>query len=165
MLFLVFLGIFSWGIIILGVILGIIKFVQQEKFKQHTLNSYVLYYKDFENGWIRATGSGKYGNRDGFKYRDRPGCYVITIYTNPVTDGIWKNYENIYIGQSVRVYQRVHNHFTGKGNGDVYADIKYGKWVYVRFIMCDEYELNDKEIELIALFNATKSYNKTRGGK
>ena len=50
------------------------------------------------------------------------------------------------------------------GNGDIYADIKYGKWVYVRFVRCEEHEMNDKEIELVATFNATKSYNKTQGG-
>lgn len=161
---LVILGIFLWGSIILGVILGIIKCVQQEKFKKHILNSDVLYYKDFEKGWLSMSGNAKSGVRDGFKYRDRSGCYAITIYDNPVTDGDWENYENIYIGQSVRVYQRVHNHFNGKGNGDVYADIKYGKWVYVRFVLCEEHEMNDMEMKLIAMFDATKSYNKTKGG-
>lgn len=137
---------------------------QQEKFKKHILNSNILLYKDFEKCWISMSGNGKSGNRDGFKYQDRPGCYVITIHKERVTDGNWKKYENIYIGQSVRVYQRVHNHFNGKGNGDVYADIKYGKWVYVRFVLCDVHEMNDKERELIAMFDATRSYNKTRGG-
>jgi hypothetical protein len=110
------------------------------------------------------SGQGRYGNRDGFKYQDGSGCYVITIYRKPVKNNSWKTYENVYVGQSTNVYQRVHNHFNGKGNGDVYADIKCGKWVYVSFVRCEEYELNDMEIKLIFIFNATESYNKTRGG-
>ena len=39
--------------------------------------------------------------------------------------------------------KRVHSHFNGKGNGDVYADIKYGK--YVQFYPCGKNELNKIE--------------------
>lgn len=138
--------------------------IRRGKIKKDTYNSSFVYYKDFEKYWLSMTGTGRYGNRDGFKYQDGSGCYIITVYPTRVTDGKWKNYENVYVGQSKCVYQRVHNHFNGKGNGDVYADIKYGKWVYVSFVRCEEYELNQKEIELISIFNATRSYNKTRGG-
>ena len=31
-----------------------------------------------------------------------------------------------YVGQGKDVFNRVNSHFTGKGNGDVYADYKYG---------------------------------------
>lgn len=34
------------------------------------------------------------------------------------------------------MYKRVYNHLTGHGSGDVYADVKYGKYVYVKFIAC-----------------------------
>jgi hypothetical protein len=127
-------------------------------------NKTFIYYEDFESRWIISSGRGKYGTSNGFKYQDGPGCYVITVYSHPVTDDNWNNYEDIYIGQSVNVCQRVHNHFNGKGNGDVYADIKYGKYVYVHFVMCQESEMNDVEKRLIRAFNATKSYNKTCGG-
>ena len=148
----------------ISILVSISKHKQQEKIKETVYRGSFIYYKDFERCWLSATGTGKYGNRDGFKYQDGSGCYIITVYSNRVTDGNWKKYENVYIGQSKHVCQRVHNHFNGKGNGDVYADIKYGKWVYVSFVRCEEYEMNDKEIELISVFNATKSYNKTRGG-
>lgn len=137
---------------------------RKKKIREDIYSSSFLYYKDFEQRWLSATGTGKYGERNGFKYQDGSGCYIITIYTRPVTNGDWSKYENVYVGQSKHVCQRVHNHFNGKGNGDVYADIKYGKWVYVSFVRCEEHEMNAKEIELISLFNATKSYNKTRGG-
>lgn len=104
----------------------------------------------------------KYGS--GLKYEDEPGCYVILVFEKPVANKDYSNYRDVYVGQSVKMYQRVRNHFSGKGNGDVYADIKYGKYVYVRFFPCGEEVLNTKEKELIALFDATNSYNKTSGG-
>ena len=35
-----------------------------------------------------------------------------------------------YVGKGQNVMNRVNNHFTGKGNGDVYADYKYGSIGY-----------------------------------
>jgi hypothetical protein len=40
-----------------------------------------------------------------------------------------------YIGKSTNVFIRINSHFTGKGNGDIYADWKYGdsfkiKWFH-----------------------------------
>ncbi|MEE0859767.1 MAG: GIY-YIG nuclease family protein [Acutalibacteraceae bacterium] len=121
-----------------------------------------IYYKDFEENWI-IEKSGKKGTA-GYKYNDRPGCYVITVYDDYVTGNNYSKYENIYIGQSVNICQRVHNHFTGKGKGDIYADIKYGKHVYVRLVPCGKKEMNNMEKQLIKAFNATKSYNATKGG-
>ena len=122
-----------------------------------------LYYKDFENRWI-ISSARKYGRGNGFKYQDGPGCYVITIYDHPIEYGEVDDYENVYVGQSVNMCQRVHAHFNGKGNGDVYADIKYGKWVYVSLVPCEKQDMNRVEKELIAAFHATDSYNRTRGG-
>lgn len=98
---------------------------------------------------------------------DRSGCYVISIYDKKPSDKEvrqCKNYDEIYIGQSINVYRRVRNHLTGHGNGDVYADLKYGKFVYVRFVFCSKAHLNRIEKDLISRFNATKSYNRTGGG-
>lgn len=120
-----------------------------------------MHYTKFEQDWI-------IDRRDkaqaGYKYNDRPGCYIIMIFDKPVHGKRFRNYENIYIGQSVNVCQRVHNHFNGKGNGDVYADIKYGKEAYVRIVPCKAKRLNDMETALIEAFSATDSYNKTKGG-
>ena len=142
----------------------IYKHTEQEKIKKGIYNGSFIYYKDFEKRWLSMSGAGRSGSRDGFKYKDYSGCYIITIYRHQVTNGNWKSYENVYVGQSHHIHQRVHNHFNGRGNGNVYADIQRGKWVYVSFVKCEEYEMNSKEIELIALFDATNSYNKTRGG-
>lgn len=113
----------------------------------------------FEQDWIIDEKE-----RLGYKYCDLPGCYVILIYDKPVRGKRFRKWENVYIGQSVNVFQRVHNHFNGKGNGDVYADIKYGKYAYVRIVPVKAKRLNEMEIALIGAFSATDSYNKTKGG-
>lgn len=115
---------------------------------------------DFEKNWIVSGGE----NPVGYKYADFSGCYVIMIFEAPVRGKRFYNYENIYIGQSVNVCQRVHNHFNGKGKGDIYADIKYGKYAYVRIVPVKAKWLNDMETALIDAFSATDSYNKTKGG-
>ncbi len=120
-----------------------------------------IHYTDFEENWRTED---KDGNRTGYKYNDFSGCYVIMIFKHKVHFGRFKGYDNIYIGQSVNVCQRVHNHFCGKGKGDVYADIKYGMEAYVRIIPCKVKKLNKTEKKLIEEFHATDSYNKTRGG-
>lgn len=116
-------------------------------------------YERFEENWIIDEIE-----RLGYKYNDFSGCYVILIFNKPVRGKRFWGWENIYIGQSVNVCQRVHNHFNGKGKGDVYADIKYGKYAYVRIIPVKVKRLNDMETALIAAFSATDSYNKTKGG-
>lgn len=120
-----------------------------------------MHYTKFEQDWIIDRRDNA---QAGYKYNDRPGCYIIMIFDKPVHGKRFRNYENIYIGQSVNVCQRVHNHFNGKGNGDVYADIKYGKEAYVRIVPCKAKRLNDMETALIEAFSATDSYNKTKGG-
>lgn len=113
----------------------------------------------FEENWIKEGQKN-----EGYKYNDRPGCYVILVFGKPVRGKNFEGYENVYVGQSVKVHQRVHNHFTGHGNGDVYADKKNGKYLYVRFVYSDRYSLNDNEVRLIDLYNAQESYNRTAGG-
>ena len=91
---------------------------------------------------------------------DQPGCYVIV--TSPSPDG--KAYENVYVGQSLYVCSRVRNHLTGHGNGDVYADVRNGKPVFVKIVPCPAQQMNALEKKLIKAFNATSSYNNTAGG-
>ena len=114
-----------------------------------------VFYKEILNG-------GKI-----YAKKSESGCYIITIYNRkPFESSVNKNkrYSEIYVGQSVNIYKRVKNHLTGHGNGDVYADVREGKYVYIRFMPCPEAKMNKLEKSLISLFNATKSYNKTRGG-
>ena len=101
--------------------------------------------------------SANYGN-------DRPGVYIILLYEPDQRDLTTRNYSDVYVGQSLTVYHRIRQHFTGHGNGDVYADIKYGKPAYVKIVFCEEQKLNSLEKKYIAEYNATNSYNSTKGG-
>ena len=74
-----------------------------------------------------------------------------------------------YVGQGKNVFQRVNAHFTGHGNGDVYADYKYGDSFTIKMIRLDGsgYDsLNDLERNTIKVYNAySNGYNKTRGNR
>lgn len=117
-------------------------------------------------------GGGEFISADRFvrDYQTRyasdgsPGCYVILVFDEPVRNDSWSEYSRSYVGQSVSVYKRVYGHLTGKGNGDVYADFRDGKNVYVSIVKCSRAELNSKEKELIAAFDSGRSYNRTSGG-
>ena len=74
-----------------------------------------------------------------------------------------------YIGQAKQILNRVNSHFTGKGNGDVYADYKYGDEFTIKMISLENsgYKtLNELEKNTIMTYNAfSKGYNKTRGNR
>lgn len=75
--------------------------------------------------------------------------------------------DKYYVGQSKNVMSRVNNHFTGKGNGDVYADYKYGDEFKINFIdlrNSSYSNLDTLEAFVIKKYNAyDDGYNKTRG--
>ncbi len=78
--------------------------------------------------------------------------------------------KNMYfVGQGVRVLTRINNHFTGRGNGDVYADYKYGDNFTIKIIPLERSgfnTLNELERNTISTYNAYgKGYNKTRGNR
>ena len=72
-----------------------------------------------------------------------------------------------YVGQSVRVKQRVSSHLSGRGNGDVYADYKYGDEFTVKLVPLNKSgfgTLDELEQYMIKTFNSySLGYNKTRG--
>ena len=74
-----------------------------------------------------------------------------------------------YVGQGKKVFQRVNNHFTGHGNGDVYADYKYGDDFTIKMIALETSgfkTLNELERNTIMTYNAySRGYNKTKGNK
>lgn len=75
--------------------------------------------------------------------------------------------DKYYVGQAQKIFNRVNQHFTGKGNGDIYADYKYGDKFTIRFIKLSESgfrSLDDLEHSAILTYNAyKKGYNKNRG--
>ena len=72
-----------------------------------------------------------------------------------------------YVGQAKRLYFRVWQHMTGHGNGDVYADYKYGNRFIIRFVTLSESGCDDLDMlerNMIQYYNAfTTGYNKTIG--
>ena len=74
-----------------------------------------------------------------------------------------------YVGQGHNVFSRVKQHFAGRGNGDVYADYKYGDRFTVQILPFQNSgfsSLNEMERKIIALYDAYYSgYNKTRGNR
>ena len=88
-------------------------------------------------------------------------------------DGVYILYNQTknmyYIGQSIGLMNRVNNHFTGKGNGDVYADYKYGDKFTIKMLSLKNSgysNLNDLERDTIQAYSLhSKLYNKTKGNK
>ena len=74
-----------------------------------------------------------------------------------------------YVGQGQKVLNRVNAHFTGHGNGDVYADYKYGDIFTIRIIGLENSgyaTLNELERNTIMTYNSVaQGYNKTRGNR
>lgn len=72
-----------------------------------------------------------------------------------------------YVGQAKKIFDRVNSHFTGSGNGDVYADFKYGDKWEIQMIDLNQSgysTLNHLERECIETYNAfDNGYNRTRG--
>ena len=86
---------------------------------------------------------------------ENSGVYVILNLTKNL----------YYVGQSKNVLKRVKSHLTGSGNGDVYADFKYGDNFEVTIHNCSIIDLNNIERTFISKYNASGSngYNKNNG--
>lgn len=88
---------------------------------------------------------------------DIVGCYVIFNESKNM----------FYVGQAKRLFFRVNQHFTGHGNGDVYADYKYGNYFRISIIPLANSGFNDLDLlerTLISQYDAYNSgYNKTGG--
>ncbi|MBQ3275685.1 MAG: GIY-YIG nuclease family protein [Oscillospiraceae bacterium] len=74
-----------------------------------------------------------------------------------------------YVGQAQAVLSRINQHLTGHGNGDVYADYKFGdkfSITSVRLKGSGFKTLNELERHAISIYDAySKGYNKTRGNR
>lgn len=96
-------------------------------------------------------------HRSELKVEDFTGVYIL----HNTTKGLH------YVGQGVRVYERLSQHFMGRGNADVYADWKYGDRFEIKVIPLANsgyQSLNDLERDAIASYDAyEKGYNRTRG--
>ncbi len=105
---------------------------------------------------LRAEKRGE-GGELLMKRMDFAGVYILYNQTRNM----------YYVGQGKQVFHRVNQHFTGHGNGDVYADYKYGDAFSIRMIPLRRsgfHTLNELERHTISQYDAfSRGYNKTRG--
>lgn len=108
---------------------------------------------------LRNTSYGGQGRRHISSSYDFAGIYILFNHTKNM----------YYVGQGVQLFQRVNNHFTGHGNGDVYADYKYGDDFTIKLIPLAGSgfrTLNELERRAIHDYGAyARGYNKTRGNR
>ena len=90
---------------------------------------------------------------------DVVGVYIIHNETN----------DQYYVGQAKRLFFRINQHFTGHGNGDVYADYKYGDDFSIKIIRLSESgydDIDQLEKDMIERYHAfSAGYNRTSGNK
>ncbi len=108
---------------------------------------------------MRATSFGGRGHPSYALTKNFAGVYILFNQSKNM----------YYVGQGKQVLNRVNAHFTGKGNGDVYADYKYGDTFTIKMIALENSDfntLNELERYTIARYDAfSKGYNKTRGNR
>lgn len=108
---------------------------------------------------MRSASLGGRGRKHISTAQDYVGVYVLFNETKNM----------YYVGQAKKVLQRVNTHFTGHGNGDVYADYKYGdsfKIKTIGFAGSGYDSIDELEKDTIKTYNAySKGYNKTRGNR
>ena len=123
---------------------------------------YSLFYEEQMNQKLVNSNSSWLSLDDFFDKKSKQigdcvGCYVLYNTTKHA----------YYVGQATRLYFRVNQHFTGHGNGDVYADYKYGDTFRIMLLSLSENgysDLDKFEADLIKKYDAFNSgYNKTRG--
>ncbi|MGN4544271.1 GIY-YIG nuclease family protein [Bacillus cereus group sp. MYBK95-2] len=156
-----FLYLLPFIVIVFVILMFIFQVRQQKKIREQIFglanNTLELTTKEFlemRNKSFGGKGRALYSNNYNFA-----GVYILHN----------KSKDLYYVGQGKQVLNRVNNHFTGKGNGDVYADYKYGDYWTIKMIALEKSgfnTLNELERYAIETYDAYKrGYNKTRGNK
>ncbi|PEK39208.1 hypothetical protein CN586_29070 [Bacillus toyonensis] len=156
-----FLYLLPFILIVLIILIFLFQVRQQKKIREQIFglanNTLELTTKEFlemRNKSFGGKGRALYSNNYNFA-----GVYILHN----------KSKDLYYVGQGKKVLNRVNNHFTGKGNGDVYADYKYGDYWTIKMIALEKSgfnTLNELERHAIETYNSYKrGYNKTRGNK
>lgn len=136
---------------------------------------YIYFSKKFKNRMEDISNAGEeLSPKQFFELRERRDRHGLTTLRRRYgREGVYiihnKDKDMYYVGQGNNFTERVNSHFTGSGNGDVYADYKYGDEFTIRLLYLSrtEYDsLNDLERDMITHYNAFhKGYNKTRGNR
>jgi hypothetical protein len=150
-------------IIYIAVILGIIIWTILKRKRLHTQ------IKALANNTLEITPNEFFKIRN-FSFGGRGHKHFSTQYRFPGVYILLNKTKNMYyVGQGKSIFDRVNNHFMGKGNGDIYADYKYGDDFTIKMIALQNSgftTLNELEKSMIAHYDAYKTgYNKTRGNR
>lgn len=144
-------------VVLIKVIVFIVRIIYKRK-NARTLYRFMYHSKELSPEIFLTLRNVKNKTYNYAKY-NVPGVYILKNETKDM----------YYVGQGKKVLDRVYNHFSGRGNGDVYADYKYGDTFSIRVVALSSTHyknLNDLEREYILLLNAySNGYNKTRGNK
>ncbi|MGP4073305.1 GIY-YIG nuclease family protein [Piscibacillus sp. B03] len=148
-------------LILILIILYIIQFREQKRIREqifelanNTLELTPQEFLEMRNRSFGGKGKPLYSNKYNFS-----GVYILHN----------KSKNLFYVGQGKQVLNRVNTHFIGRGNGDVYADYKYGDQWTIKMIALENSgfnTLNDLERYAIETYDSYRNgYNKTRGNK
>ena len=141
----------------IGIAIAFKKRKINKKIKELANNTLEMTPEEFKK--MRNTSFGGRGRKLHALTQNFSGVYILYNKTKNM----------YYVGQGVQVLNRVNSHFTGKGNGDVYADYKYGDEFTIRMIALENsgfQTLNELERNTISHYNAfSNGYNKTRGNR
>lgn len=91
-------------------------------------------------------------------YMGYAGCYIFLVLGKGSKKDL-AGYRAAYVGASSDMGASVADEIAGKGNVDVYADIKYDQGVHVLFYPCAESELERMRQSLVIALDADESYN------
>ncbi len=92
-------------------------------------------------------------------YLDYPGCFAILLMPKNAKKGDFTAYNQVFVGGSEHLGQALYDQLTGKGNPDVYADVKYQQKVYILLYPCGVDQIGELEEQLICALDADVSYN------
>lgn len=106
---------------------------------------------EIQNGAAVQPGDG---------YMGFSGCYVIATYAHPVKKGDFSKFRDLYVGKSENVGDSIFKDLTGRGNVDVYADVKYKQCVYILVYPCLPEKIDELEASLVTALDADRSYNR-----
>ncbi len=94
-------------------------------------------------------------------WNERNSCGVYILFN--------KTKNKCYVGQSKKIFYRIINHFSGRGNHDVYYDYHHGDTFTIKIIpliKSNYTSLNKLERHTIMTFKSYRNgYNKTRGNR
>lgn len=147
------------GICILSIILILVWMFYRRKKVKNTILNLTSGTQEIPAEEFMAMREVKEGRRKISNQSDFTGIYII----HNVTKGMY------YVGQSKNVLKRISAHFGGSGNGDVYADLKYGDRFTVRAVPLagsGYANLDALERDAIQTYGACEhGYNKNKGNE